>query len=117
MNPVQKIYDITVEMKNLLDKDIPSNQREDSINKVHELLHARAKCMEQLESPFTEEEKEIGKELVTLNKDIQTMMNKLSTELKSEMKQVKRQKKTNQSYINPYRNVQVMDGMYMDKKK
>ncbi len=44
-------------------------------------------------------------------------MNALFTELKQEMQQMKQQRKSTQSYINPYRDVQTMDGMFMDKKK
>ncbi len=37
--------------------------------------------------------------------------------LKNEMKQVQQQKKSTTSYSNPYKNVQNMDGMFLDQKK
>ncbi|WP_156288321.1 flagellar protein FliT [Oceanobacillus salinisoli] len=117
MNRVQSIYKVTVSMKEILDQDFPTSQRESVIEQLDRLLIQRATHMEQLASPYTDEEKLLGQKLIPLNQEVQSLMKQLFTELKSEMKQVKKQKKSNQKYTNPYKNVQVMDGMYMDKKK
>lgn len=37
--------------------------------------------------------------------------------IKMDMKNLQKTKKHEKQYVNPYANVQVMDGMYYDKKK
>lgn len=117
MNRLQPLYDVTVQLKNVLDQDITAKNRGSVIEKVNELVEKRGQFMNDLTEPYTEEEKRLGQQLVPLNEDIQVSMNQLFHQLKAEMKQVKKQKKSNRTYTNPYENVQAMDGMFMDSKK
>ncbi|WP_068673068.1 flagellar protein FliT [Oceanobacillus sp. Castelsardo] len=117
MNRLQSVFDITVKMKNILDENISSNDREARIEQLNNLLLQREPLLEQLTPPFSEEEDQLGKKLVRLNQEVQYLMDQLFSTLKIEMKQMNRQKKSNKNYTNPYHNVQVMDGMYLDKKK
>ncbi|MFC4023848.1 flagellar protein FliT [Oceanobacillus longus] len=117
MNRVEPIYEITMKIKTLLEQDITAKSRESVIEELNDLILSRGMYMEKLKSPYTEEEKKIGKELVLINNEIQKKMQILFADLKLEMRQVKKQKKSNQSYTNPYKHVQTMDGMFMDSKK
>lgn len=117
MNRLQSVFDITVNMKEILDKEISSNEREVIIEQLNNLLLQREPLLKHLTSPFSEEEDLLGKKLVTLNQEVQHLMDQLFSTLKTEIKQMNRQKKSNKNYTNPYHNVQVMDGMYLDKKK
>ncbi|KPH76703.1 flagellar protein FliT [Oceanobacillus caeni] len=117
MNQLQKVFDITVEMKQILDKDISSNEREATIEQLNNLLLQREPFLERLTPPFSEQEDLLGKRLVFLNQEVQHLMDQLFSTLKTEIKQMNRQKKSNKNYTNPYHNVHVMDGMYLDKKK
>lgn len=117
MDRIQQVYEVTNKIKTLLDQNITAKSRESVIEELNDLIEKRGNYMEKLTPPYTEEEKEIGKELVMMNNHIQKKMHLLFAELKLEMKQVKKQKKSNQSYTNPYKNVHTMDGMFMDSKK
>lgn len=117
MNRVQAVFDITVKMKEILSQENSPNERDAVIEQIQQLLEQRENLLAELKEPFTVEEKLLGKRLIILNKDIQERMERLFTTLKQEMRQVKKQKSSNKNYVNPYRNVAVMDGMYMDKKK
>lgn len=116
MNYLEKVYEITFELKELLDQDITPKNREEIINKLNQLIEARGKWMDQLQPPYTEAEKELGEKIYSLNIGIQNKMQQLFTDLKLEMRQVRKQKKTNESYTNPYKNVHVSDGTFMDSK-
>ncbi|MGJ9457619.1 flagellar protein FliT [Oceanobacillus sp. CF4.6] len=117
MNRAEPIYEITMKIKTLLEQDITAKSRESVIEELNNLILNRGVYMEKLKPPYLEEEKKIGKELLLINNEIQKKMQILFAELKLEMRQVKKQKKSNQSYTNPYKHVQTIDGMFMDSKK
>ncbi|MBN6206869.1 hypothetical protein JYK21_10395 [Ralstonia pickettii] len=116
MDYLEKVYEITIELKELLDQNITTKNREEVINKLNQLIETRGKWMDQLQPPYTEAEKELGEKIYALNTGIQNKMQQLFTDLKLEMRQVQKQKKTNVSYTNPYRNVHISDGTFMDSK-
>ena len=72
--------------------------------------------MDQLNPPYTDEEKVLGEKIYSLNIGIESKMQQLFSDLKVEMKQVQKQKKTKESYTNPYKNVHTSDGTFMDSK-
>lgn len=117
MNRLEKLYEITIQLKEILDQEITSNERGAVIEQVNKLIDKRSVYLERVTPPFSEEESVIGKKLVLLNEEIQKRMLELFSDLKSEMKQVKKQRKSNMSYTNPYKNVKSPDGMFMDRKE
>ncbi|WP_284139273.1 MULTISPECIES: flagellar protein FliT [unclassified Virgibacillus] len=117
MSSVKQVYDVTLELKQVLDQHITAKNRPAVIEEVNALIEKRGMMMEMIQHPFSDEDQRIGQELIQLNNLIQQQMQILFDALKSEMKQVKKQKKSNHSYINPYSSVQSFDGMFMDKKK
>jgi flagellar protein FliT len=117
MNRVQPVFEITEKMEQILRENIPSNNRQHIVEEIDALLIQREKYMENISEPYTNEELELGKKLLPINQYIQQKMNLLFTELKIEMKQMKKQKNSNRKYTNPYENVQTVDGMFMDKRK
>lgn len=117
MNRLKVIYDITLQLKEVVDQEITSQNREQVIEKVNQLVEQRGEHMQALQPPYSKEEKLLGKSLIPLNEAIEKEMQVLFNELKKEMKQVKKQKKSNRTYTNPYEHVQTRDGMFMDSKK
>lgn len=117
MNRLEKLYEVTMELKDLLDQPISSKNREDIIKQITVLIDQRGEQMEKISPPFSTEENEYGKKIIVLNQHIQSKMNQLFAELKQEMKNVKKQKKSKQTYSNPYKDVQLMDGMFLDSKQ
>ena len=116
MKRVQEIYEKTEQLQQLLNQEITSQNREQVIGDVTKLIEERGQCMEGLTPPYTDEEQQIGQALIPMNREVEQKMNELFNHLKSEMKQVQRQKKSNAQYKNPYQSVDTADGMFMDSK-
>jgi len=117
MNRLKPIYELTIEIKDLLAEDIPSKGREDTITQLNELIKRRGSYIDAMSQPFDEEEKRLGQKVISINASVQSRMQALFSDLKKDIQSMKKQKKSNRSYINPYKDVQTMDGMFMDKKK
>lgn len=117
MNHLEITYDLTKRLEQELDKPINQGNREIIIERVNDLIEQRGIHLDKVTPPFTEKEKVIGDHIVRLNSQIEIRMTALFDELKTEMKQVKSQRQSNRSYTNPYKNVQALDGMFLDSKK
>ncbi|QKY69935.1 flagellar protein FliT [Lentibacillus sp. CBA3610] len=117
MDQLQQLWNITKQLEKVLDTEVNGKNRDAIMEEVNDLLVKRGNLLNQISPPFTESEKQLGEKVVSLNHHIQTKMNMLFDDLKIEMKQMKKQKKSNRSYINPYENVKIADGMFMDSKK
>lgn len=117
MNRLTALYRVTQELQNLVSQDITSDNREQVIAKTRQLIDQRGNELQEIFPPYSDAEKELGEKILILNEHIQVKLNQLFDNLKKEMKQVKQQKKSNQSYINPYENLQSKDGVFMDRKK
>lgn len=117
MNRILPIYQITESMQQLLIQDIDSQNREEVIGIFQEKMEERGQLLEAIAPPYTEDEEKLGRKVVQMNQGIEQKMRYLFFALKNEMKQVQQQKKSTTSYSNPYKNVQSMDGMFLDQKK
>lgn len=117
MSRLDVLYQLTLNLKETLEQKIDRQKRDQVILKVNELIEQRAIEMTNITPPYTEKEKEMGQEIVRLNDIIERNMNLLFDELKQEMKQLNKQKKSNRSYINPYGKITSTDGMYLDSKQ
>lgn len=116
MNRLQKLYEETLRLKEILEEPIQSSDRDTLISKVNEIIEKREVLMEEITPPFTNAEKELGKKVVALNEPIQERMQVIFNSLKKDIQQMKKQKRSNMSYTNPYKNVNTMDGMFLDNK-
>ncbi|HLR65666.1 flagellar protein [Virgibacillus alimentarius] len=117
MNRLEEVYTITKQLEHVLDQPITSKNRENVIKQINELIDQRGEHLHHLSSPFTGNEKIVGKKLVLLNKKIQKQMLCIFQDLKQEMKLVKKKKKSNQTYVNLYNKIESIDGMFMDSKQ
>ncbi|WP_430790973.1 flagellar protein FliT [Virgibacillus flavescens] len=117
MGRLELLVEITTELELVLNSSVDSKNREPIIEQINSLIERRGSLLDEVKPPFTEEEKVLGKKLVVMNETIQIKMNKVLSSLKVEMKQLKTQKKSNLNYVNPYKDVRSMDGMYVDSKK
>lgn len=117
MNKVQKLYDMTKKLYDILNQPITNYNREEVIKQINTLVEKRGHYIDRLAPPYTNEEKKIGQDIIRFNKKIQEHMQQLFNDLKIEMKQVKKQKRSNRSYTNPYESVRALDGMFLDQKK
>lgn len=117
MNRLDELYKTTVELKELLDQKVTAKNRDEIIEQMTDLIEKRGEYLATLSPPYSDEENEYGKQIIELNQHIQEKMNALFAELKLEMKHVMKQRQSKQSYANPYQDVQLMDGMFLDSKQ
>lgn len=116
MNRLEALYNVTKQLNKVLQLPVDSTNREEIIKKVNELINQRGTYLKDVTPPYTEEEKQLGSEIVTLNNQIEKQMKLIFNSLKQEMKQTKKQKSTNESYVNPYGDMNTADGMFLDNK-
>ncbi|MFB1049898.1 flagellar protein FliT [Paraliobacillus sp. JSM ZJ581] len=116
---MNQLYERTNELLLLLDENVSKavEEREKIIENVNVLLNHREIILAEIKPPYTAEEKEIGIKLVPLEQKIQQRLNLLFTNIKTDMRTVKKQKSTNQKYMNPYQSLANSDGSYLDKRK
>lgn len=117
MKPLLALHEVTKQLRDLLAEPIVAKNRDHIIEEINRLIEKRGKMMEDVYPPFTEKDKEIGRNIVDLNMQIEKKMELLFEEIKQDMKQVNKQKQSNRSYVNPYRNMTSTDGMYHDSKQ
>lgn len=117
MNRLEKLYEVTLQLNDVISETVPPKSREEVIQKINQLIDERAIIMEKVTPPYSEDEKQIGKKIVDLNETIKEKMNQLFVELKADIKSVKKRKESNRSYINPYGRLKTTDGMYVDSKQ
>lgn len=117
MGRMEALYDVTVELNRLLEQPMEVKDREKLIEQTEALISKRELILQDVKEPYTDEERVIGRKLIPLEKNIQQKVKLLFMNLKNEMRSVKKQKSSNQKYINPYKNASNFDGTFLDKKK
>ncbi len=111
-----KLYDVSVELKKL-SESINRTNRDEALPKVNELINERENLIKDIKGPYTDEEKLIGQKIVKINEEIQKSMEILLTNVKKDIVQLKKNKSSNLSYINPYGETETTDGVYLDSKQ
>lgn len=115
MTVVIKLHEKTEQLKSCLAQGMPSRHRDEYIERVQTLLDDRQKLFDQLPITYTKEEKKLGAEIISMNKEIDQQLKRQAKVLKDELEQFQRKKKRSQQYANPYAQISV-DGMFFDKK-
>lgn len=115
MSSVQQLLDVTEQLSKHLDSGI-QDDRDQYIETIANLLEKRQSLIDSLPATYTEEEKQIGKQLVALNKNVDQKLNEQLIFFKNEIDKFQQNKRRQQQYSNPYKHV-AADGMYFDKKK
>ncbi|PPA70237.1 hypothetical protein [Jeotgalibacillus proteolyticus] len=85
------------------------------VAQMNELFNRREAILPAIKEPFTDEEKEMGKQIITLNTQIEKALHKNRNEVQSEMGHLRSKKTNMKRYINPYDQVD-RDGTFYDKR-
>lgn len=117
MNKVQKVYDITASIYQLLYEQDKEMEREQLIEKVNELIDQRQKEVDQLAPPYSDAEMKLGQKTIQFDEAINKKMSALFKNIQQDIKEVQQRKVQNKSYINPYGKLKTTDGMYLDSKQ
>ena len=115
MSELQSLYDTTVELIELLEKE-SALDRDEKINNVEQLLQKREGFMNSIKPPFSEDEKQVGKKLIELNQKLTTLLQKEKGAIQKDMNHLKKQKQSSEKYTNPYDSL-MTDGVFYDKRK
>jgi flagellar protein FliT len=113
---VSELYSVTKELYELLEQPTRKEQRDETIESIQRLLSQRDVLIQQLQPPYSEEEQELGMQMVSLNEAIAEKLQQLKQQIQQDLKAIKQKKTANQNYMNPYQPLSI-DGMFYDKKR
>lgn len=116
---LQQILKQSTELYSFLESPTKGENRTQYIERINTLLDERGILIEQLtERNFVFDATNATHRMIAeLNKAIDQRLSKVLLDIKVDLKNLQVSKKNEQQYVTPYSNVQVMDGMYYDKKK
>lgn len=114
MQSLKEFKDITQQIIHQLEVCFLED-REKAIEEVEVLLQKRSELLPKIQSPKTEAERELGCEVLLLEKNMQNLMEEKKQLIKKDIQNLKKQKKSSESYLNPYQSL-LVDGIYYDKK-
>lgn len=116
MSTVKQLYDITRLLYETVHRpQAQLEERDRQIEEITKLLDKRDELIGQLAPPFQEEEKQLGQEIIRLNKEIDQKLKDILNMIKMDMKQLKVKKEKTNKYSNPYESLAI-DGMFIDKR-
>lgn len=115
MSPVQAFYEATKRLLHLLESNKPDD-RDERIVLIEELLSERESLIRKIQSPYSDEEKELGKQLIQLNQKVTALLTREKTAIQKDLKQLSVKKESTNKYTNPYQTF-ATDGMFYDKRK
>ncbi|SFB21618.1 MULTISPECIES: flagellar protein FliT [unclassified Bacillus (in: firmicutes)] len=113
MSALKQYYECTVELVTLLQSNIDRDEKTDQVEKA---LEKRSELIKDIQGPYSDEEKELGKQLLQLEETLASLLAKEKLEIQKNIKDLKVKKASNTKYVNPYQNLST-DGMFYDKKK
>ncbi|PIC82060.1 hypothetical protein [Sporosarcina sp. P1] len=96
-------------------KIIDEEKRDEVIEQIDKILNERDLLQTQIVQPFTAEEEEFGKELIRLEKDVQTSLERFTHAIRTNISEAQAKKENMNSYVNPYGKMS-QDGAYFDSK-
>lgn len=116
---IQELLQVSARLYDHLTEEPPAEERDEYIEMIQVLLDDRGDIMDELvEHGFEFNPKDNAHGILAdLDKGINERLKKVLNSVKTDMKELNKQKKNEMQYMNPYSHLQVMDGMYYDKKK
>ncbi|RFU63939.1 flagellar protein FliT [Peribacillus glennii] len=115
MSPLRRFYETTLELIDLLEGN-EQRERDEKIVLIEELLSLRDQLIKSIHPPYTEEEKELGLQLIALNNKLNILLTGEKAAIQKDIKQLSVKKESTSKYINPYQSFST-DGMFYDKRK
>lgn len=100
----------------MLTKEKNEEKRDETIEKIDQLLDVRDQLQRQMQAPFTDEEKVLGEELIVLEAKLQHELKFYMESIRQEISVSKSKGSHMKSYVNPYQSL-ARDGAYYDTKQ
>ncbi|MGV2621487.1 UNVERIFIED_CONTAM: flagellar protein FliT [Halobacillus marinus] len=112
----EQFLTVTKELKHTVEQPVTDQNRAGIIADIQKLLAKRDDLLPHLPQP-SQSEQELVRAVGNHDLVINQKMEFLFEGLKRDMRNMKKQKKSKQSYTNPYQSISGYDGMYLDHKK
>lgn len=116
MSHVQELLVQTEKLYDHVQKGLPEEEPENYLDELNEYIEYRQKLIERLSGDYSDKEKELGDQLVEINKLIQPYLDKQMQQIKTQLMKIKTKRTNNTKYSNPYQTNRA-DGMFFDKRK
>ncbi|MCL1632278.1 hypothetical protein M3N64_10045 [Sporolactobacillus sp. CPB3-1] len=113
---LQKIYDLTVELEQLVTDEKQSMSRDELIAKLRQLLDARGRLTAELSGTCSEAERPMGERIAEMNRTINKQLHLIKQEITNDMNHFRHRKRSINRYRNPYTGP-TKDGMFLDKRE
>ncbi|SFM23172.1 flagellar protein FliT [Gracilibacillus orientalis] len=117
MEALKQYFQKTKMMLQLLEQPFKNDERERAIEKINQLLEEREPLTKEIKPPFSSEEQVLGNKVLELDQQLDQQLKKVFQHIKKDMRNAKKQPRSNHSYLNPYKNVASYDGRFLDSKK
>lgn len=115
MGAVKEFFDATVHLIQYLEENAQT-EREEKLKQIEKFLDQREKSLQEIKPPFTRNEAELAKQAISLNERLLELLGKEKVAIEGDINRLKKRRKTNKIYINPYASLQGIEGAYYDKK-
>lgn len=116
MSVVSELLHITKAMVELLREPVEKEKRDVVIEQIEEMLEKRELLLKLLPSVLTEEEKQMGKELLMFDREANRLLQQLKQQIQQDLKQMKQTKEAAHRYHDLYEPLSI-DGMFYDKRR
>lgn len=119
MDIQQQLLQVSAKLYKLLESVPSGDERDKFIRDIDQLLDERGKFIELLVQKNIRLDIQNKDHLLLkkLDEGIKNRLENVMQVVKQDLKNLQKTKKHEKQYMNPYASIQVMDGMYYDKKK
>lgn len=111
---VQDCYELTKKLIDLL-KNVNEENRDEVIANVEDMLEQREMILQQLNPPFSNEEQQMGEQLIKQQAELDQLLQALKSQIQKDMNGLNKKKASVHKYVNPYEALQ-NDGAFYDKR-
>lgn len=115
MTLVKECYEITQDLLQVV-QSVTTENRDEVIKEIDGLLEKREVLLSSIQPPFSSEEKQLGQEMVAMNREIDAKLALIRSHIKRDINGLNKKKTSMNKYTNPYESVN-FDGMFYDKRK
>ncbi|SHM96482.1 hypothetical protein [Gracilibacillus kekensis] len=117
MDALKDYIQKTEVMLQILSQPLNNDKRERAISEVTEIIEEREALTKKIKPPFSREDRELGKTAISLDQKLDQELKTVFQHLKKDMRNAKKQSRSNNSYLNPYKSIAHYDGKFLDSKK
>jgi flagellar protein FliT len=113
VSAISQLYQLTLDLIQLFESD---QDRDGKIEKIESLLSQREELLKQMVPPYSNEEKQIGKNIIQLDSKLSDLLLAEKISIQKDIKALQSKKESNFKYVNPYQSL-ATDGVFYDKRK